>query len=55
VVPPAVPADDWLLVVQQGPVVAAGPPFGRGDVFAGDELVASFAQESMVRQLEPSG
>jgi acyl-CoA thioesterase-2 len=48
-------ADDWLLVVQQGPVVAAGRAFGRGDVFAGDDLVASFAQESMVRQLEPSG
>jgi acyl-CoA thioesterase-2 len=49
--------DDWLLVVQEGPVVAAGRAFGRGDVFAGDELVASFAQESMVRQLEqqPSG
>jgi acyl-CoA thioesterase-2 len=46
--------DDWLLVVQHSPVVARGRAFGRGDVFAGDELVASFAQESMVRRLEPS-
>ena len=45
--------DDWLLVAQHSPVVAAGRAFGRGDVFAGDELVASFAQESMVRRIEP--
>jgi acyl-CoA thioesterase II len=45
--------DDWLLVTQHGPVVANGRSFGRGDVFAGDELVASFAQEAMVRQIEP--
>jgi acyl-CoA thioesterase-2 len=44
-------ADDWLLVVQHAPVTAGGRTFGRGDVFAGDELVASFAQEAMVRQL----
>jgi acyl-CoA thioesterase-2 len=43
--------DDWLLVVQEGPVVAHGRSFGRGDVFAGDDLVASFAQEAMVRQV----
>jgi acyl-CoA thioesterase-2 len=47
-------ADDWLLLVQQSPVMAQGRAFGRGDVFAGDELVASFAQESMVRRLEPT-
>lgn len=46
-------ADDWLLVDQQGPVVANGRSFGRGDVFAGGELVASFAQEAMVRRIEP--
>jgi acyl-CoA thioesterase-2 len=46
--------DDWLLVSQHSPVVAAGRAFGRGDVFAGDELVASFAQEAMVRQIDPS-
>jgi acyl-CoA thioesterase-2 len=45
--------DDWLLIAQHGPVVSGGRSFGRGDVFAGDELVASFAQEAMVRQIEP--
>jgi acyl-CoA thioesterase-2 len=45
--------DDWLLVAQHGPVVAHGRSFGRGDVYAGDQLVASFAQEAMVRQVEP--
>jgi acyl-CoA thioesterase-2 len=44
--------DDWLLVAQHGPIVANGRSFGRGDVYAGDELVASFAQEAMVRQIE---
>jgi acyl-CoA thioesterase-2 len=43
--------DEWLLVVQEAPVVAHGRSYGRGDVFAGDELVASFAQEAMVRQI----
>ena len=42
--------DDWLLVVQHGPVVANGRSYGRGDVYACGELVASFAQEAMVRQ-----
>lgn len=46
--------DDWLLVTQEGPVVAHGRSFGRGDVYAGDRLVASFAQEAMVRSLPPS-
>lgn len=46
--------DEWLLVTQHSPVVANGRAFGRGDVFAGDQLVASFAQESMVRQVEPA-
>lgn len=41
--------DDWLLVVQHSPVVAHGRAFARGDVFAGPELVASFAQESLIR------
>jgi acyl-CoA thioesterase-2 len=47
--------DEWLLLTQHSPVVANGRSFGRGDVFAGDELVASFAQEAMVRQIEPKG
>ncbi len=47
--------DDWLLVAQHSPVVANGRAFGRGDVFsAAGEVVASFAQESMIRTVEPS-
>jgi acyl-CoA thioesterase II len=45
--------DDWLLLIQHSPVVANGRSFGRGDVYSGNELVASFAQEAMVRQIEP--
>jgi acyl-CoA thioesterase-2 len=44
--------DDWLLLTQRSPVMAAGRSFGRGDVYAGDELVASFAQEAMVRRID---
>jgi acyl-CoA thioesterase-2 len=47
--------DDWLLLTQHSPVVARGRSFGRGDVYAGDELVASFAQEAMIRRAEPHG
>lgn len=44
--------DEWLLFVQSSPVVANGRAFGRGDVFTqAGEVVASFAQESMVRRL----
>lgn len=44
--------DDWLLITQTSPVVANGRAFGRGDVFTeAGELVASFAQESMIRAL----
>jgi len=48
--------DDWLLVVQRAPVVARGRCWGHGDVYARSTgaLVASFAQEAMVRQIEPS-
>lgn len=42
--------DDWLLLRQHSPVVAHGRCFGRGDVLtAAGELVASFAQEALVR------
>ena len=45
--------DDWLLLAQDSPVVANGRAFGRGEVFtSAGEVVASFAQESMVRQIE---
>jgi acyl-CoA thioesterase-2 len=44
--------DDWLLVDQHSPVLAGSRAFGRGDVWTQDgRLVASFAQESMVRPL----
>lgn len=47
--------DEWLLVAQHSPVVAKGRAFGRGEVFTeAGEVVASFAQESMVRSLAPS-
>lgn len=42
--------DDWLLLRQQGPILAHGRSFGRGDVLSGDgALVASYAQEALVR------
>jgi acyl-CoA thioesterase-2 len=44
--------DDWLLVDQHSPVLAGSRAFGRGDVWTHDgRLVASFAQESMIRML----
>lgn len=43
---------DWLLVAQEAPVLAGARAFGRGDVFSGQTLVASFAQESMIRVIE---
>ena len=46
--------DDWLLVTQEAPVTARGRSYGRGDVWACGELVASFAQEAMVRRIEPT-
>ncbi|HUR79045.1 MAG TPA: acyl-CoA thioesterase domain-containing protein [Acidimicrobiales bacterium] len=43
---------DWLLLSQSSPVVAGGRAYGRGDVWASSgEIVASFAQESMIRAL----
>jgi acyl-CoA thioesterase-2 len=44
--------DEWLLVDQLSPVLAGSRAFGRGDVWTQDgRLVASFAQESMIRML----
>jgi acyl-CoA thioesterase-2 len=44
--------DEWLLVHQHSPVLAGGRAYGRGDVWTEDgRLVASFAQESMIRML----
>jgi acyl-CoA thioesterase-2 len=48
--------DDWLLLAQHSPVVSHGRAFGRGEVFTrAGECVASYAQESMVRSLQPEG
>ena len=45
-------ADEWLLVDQHSPILSGGRAFGRGDVWTHDgRLVASFAQESMIRML----
>jgi acyl-CoA thioesterase-2 len=42
--------DAWLLLRQQGPILAHGRSFGRGDLLTADgTLVASYAQEAMVR------
>ena len=47
--------DEGVLVSQHSPVVANGRSFGRGEVFSNaGEVVASFAQEAMVRQVEAS-
>lgn len=43
---------DWLLIAQEAPVLSGARAFGRGDVFSGQTLVASFAQESMIRLIE---
>jgi acyl-CoA thioesterase-2 len=44
--------DEWVLVDQVAPVLNGSRGFGRGDVWTSDgRLVASFAQESMVRPL----
>lgn len=47
--------DEWVLLHQHSPVVAHGRGFGHGEVFSrAGQVVASFAQESMIRQIEPS-
>jgi acyl-CoA thioesterase len=47
--------DDWLLVSQKSPIVAAGRGFAQGSVLSREAaLVASFAQESMLRPVSES-
>jgi acyl-CoA thioesterase-2 len=44
--------DEWLLVDQCSPILAGSRAYGRGDVWSFDgRLLASFAQESMIRML----
>jgi acyl-CoA thioesterase-2 len=47
--------DDWWLLAQSSPLLAGARGFGRGDVFDGaGRLMASFAQESLIRVVEPA-
>ena len=47
--------DDWLLVAQSSPVASDGSAYGSGHVYDVDgALVASFAQQSMIRVAEGS-
>jgi acyl-CoA thioesterase II len=47
--------DAWLLLRQAGPILAHGRSFGRGDILTADgTLVASYAQEAMVRFKDPA-
>lgn len=42
--------DEWILLAQESPVLAGGRGFGTGHAFnEGGALIASFAQESLVR------
>ena len=44
--------DGWCLIQQRSPTLAGGRGFGHGHVFdAGGALVASFAQECMIRPI----
>jgi acyl-CoA thioesterase-2 len=44
--------DDWILVAQESPTASGGRGFGMGHAYArSGELVASFAQESLIRPL----
>lgn len=43
--------DDWILLAQESPTASGGRGFGTGHVYArSGALVASFAQESMIRR-----
>ena len=46
--------DDWCLIQQHSPTLAAGRGFGHGHVFTDEgALAASFAQECMIRPIAP--
>jgi acyl-CoA thioesterase-2 len=47
--------DDWLLYAQDSPTAAAGRGFNRGAIYdRGGRLIASTAQEGMIRRSPPS-
>lgn len=44
--------DEWCLITHHSPSIAGNRGFGHGEIFdAGGALVASFAQESMIRPI----
>jgi acyl-CoA thioesterase-2 len=46
--------DEWVLIAQESPSLAGARGFGIGHAYsAAGDLVASFAQESMIRRIEP--
>jgi acyl-CoA thioesterase-2 len=46
--------DEWILLSQESPTLSGGRGFGTGHAFSADgSLVASFAQESMIRPVVP--
>ncbi len=47
-------ADEWLLYDQVSPSASAGLGFSFGRMFAGGTLVASCAQEGLIRLIDPS-
>jgi acyl-CoA thioesterase-2 len=52
----AVRADEWLLYAQESPAAAGARGFTTGQVYArGGGIVASVAQEGLIRRLEGSG
>lgn len=54
--PAGVRADDWLLFVQSSRLQEDGRTFARGELWSRDGvLVASAAQEALIRHLEPAG
>ncbi len=47
-------ADEWLLYAEVSPSASAGLGFGFGRLFSGGRLVASCAQEGLIRITDPS-
>ena len=41
--------DEWLLIAQESPTTSGARGFGLGHAYCAGDLVASFAQESMIR------
>lgn len=50
-----VPAREWLLLSQVSPYAGHGRSYGRGDVYGGGTLAASFVQDNMIRAMAAAG